>query len=82
MLQRRNTLALDDYLTISEAAALLGVTHWTLRNWDRAGKLKACRHPMNGYRLYVREALEELLAQLATRAERPPRVRRRKEPAG
>ena len=42
----------DRSLTISEAASELGVTSATLRNWDRAGKLKAHRHPINRYRLY------------------------------
>jgi len=39
-------------LTVSQAAFELGITSATLRNWDRAGKLKAHRHPINGYRLY------------------------------
>jgi excisionase family DNA binding protein len=42
----------DHLLTISEAATELDVSPATLRNWDRAGKLKAHRHPINGYRLY------------------------------
>jgi DNA-binding transcriptional MerR regulator len=42
----------DRLLTISQAATELAVTPATLRNWDRAGKLKAHRHPINGYRLY------------------------------
>ena len=42
----------EQLLTISEAARLLGVSAGTLRNWDRAGKLSAVRHPMNHYRLY------------------------------
>lgn len=55
---------LGDYLTVSEAAAVLGVSTSTLRNWDRVGKLKARRHPINDYRLYRREELEELLRKL------------------
>jgi len=43
-------------LTVGEAAAFLGVSPSTLRNWDRAGRLKAGRHPINGYRLYERGA--------------------------
>lgn len=39
-------------LTVGEAAKELEVTAATLRNWDRAGKLTAHRHPINGYRLY------------------------------
>lgn len=47
-------------LTVGEAAEELGVTPATLRNWDRAGKLKAQRHPINGYRLYQRKDIEAL----------------------
>lgn len=39
---------LNAYLTVSEAADALGVSASTLRNWDRSGKLKATRHPING----------------------------------
>ena len=52
---------LNSYLTIGEAAELLGVSAATLRNWDRAKKLVAYRHPFNGYRLYSKSDLEELL---------------------
>ena len=43
-----------DIVTIKEAASLLGVSEPTLRRWDDAGKFKARRHPINGYRLYDR----------------------------
>lgn len=55
---------LSDYLTVGEAAATLGVSRSTLRNWDKAGKLKAYRHPMNDYRLYKRSELEALLEKV------------------
>ena len=51
----------SDFLTISEAADFLGVSTATLRNWDRAGKLKPRRHPHNGYRIYLHEDLEAVL---------------------
>lgn len=41
-----------DLVTIKEAADLLGVAEVTLRRWDEAGKFRARRHPINGYRLY------------------------------
>ena len=50
-----------DLLTIQEAAKMLGVSMPTLRNWDTNGKLKALRHPMNRYRLYLKLDLEKLL---------------------
>jgi len=52
---------LDDYLTVTAAADLVGVSPSTLRNWDRQGKLCPARHPVNGYRLYLRHELERLL---------------------
>jgi len=58
------TLNLAGYLTVSEAAERLGVSSGTLRNWDRAGRLKAHRNPLNGYRLYRRSDLEALLLKI------------------
>ena len=49
--------------TVSEAADLLGVTTTTLRNWDKAGKLKPSRDPMNSYRLYPVEDIIRLLQE-------------------
>lgn len=47
----------SDLLTVQDAARLLGVSVPTLRRWDDAGKFPAKRHPMNGYRLYARDAV-------------------------
>ena len=58
---------LADYLTVGEAAERLGVSRTTLRNWDKAGKLKPHRHPLNRYRLYRRSELEKLLDQVTER---------------
>lgn len=55
---------LKDYLRISEAAEYLGVSPNTLRNWENAGKLVAHRHPINGYRLFKKEDLDEVLKQV------------------
>ncbi len=57
---------LDDYLLISEAAAYLGVSPATLRNWERQGKLSTYRHPINRYRLYRKSDLDAILWQVAT----------------
>ena len=65
MLRRRRLRNLREYLTVKEAAALLGVSTKTLRNWDRAGKFRPGRHPINGYRLDRREELEAMLAKAA-----------------
>lgn len=52
---------IKDYATIKEAAELLGVDKTTLRRWDKAGKLKPYRHPINSYRLYNKSDLEQIL---------------------
>lgn len=55
---------ISEYLTIGEAAEVLGVSKDTLRRWDRSGDLKARRHPVSRYRLYVRHDLEQFLLRL------------------
>jgi excisionase family DNA binding protein len=63
---------LQAYLTIRQAADLIGASTSTLRAWDRAGKLKATRNPMNRYRLYRREDIEALLARIQKTATASP----------
>ncbi len=64
-------MKLRDYLTIKEAAALLGVSPNTLRNWERAGRIPTYRHPINNYRLYKQAELEQLLAAVEQSVEKP-----------
>ena len=54
------------YLTVKEVADLLGVTPLTLRNWDKSGKLKAYRNPINNYRIYKPGDVELLLRKIET----------------
>ena len=61
---------LTDFMQISEAAEYLGVSPNTLRNWDNAGKIIAYRHPVNGYRLFKKEELDEVLNQV----QEPPSI--------
>jgi len=71
---------LNEYLTVADAASVLGVCKDTLRRWDRAGKLTARRHPVTRYRLYLKTELESLLKGLAAKAEgRPLRKRSTKK---
>lgn len=56
---------LSDYMRVAEAAEYLGVSPNTLRNWVNAGKIAAVRHPVNDYRLFMREDLDALLKQVA-----------------
>jgi site-specific DNA-cytosine methylase len=54
-----------NFLKIRDAARLIGVSENTLRNWDRAGHLRAFRHPINGYRLYRVADLHALLDRVS-----------------
>jgi type I restriction-modification system DNA methylase subunit len=74
---------LDGYVKLREAAETLGVSPNTLRNWDRSGKLKAIRHPVNQYRMYrlsdvarlVRETEQLYLPGLQIESTSPQSVR-------
>lgn len=52
------------YLTINEAAKIVGVTTLTLRNWDKKGLLTAYRNPLNNYRVYRLDQIEVLLRKI------------------
>lgn len=52
-------------ISLTEAAAFLGISKATLRNWDNDGKLVAVRNPMNGYRQYDMESLIKLKNEIA-----------------
>jgi len=54
----------ERYVTIKEAANILGVSPLTLRNWDKSGKFPAQRHPMNNYRVYKLSALEHIIQDI------------------
>lgn len=58
------------YFSIKEAAEILGVSPLTLRNWDKSGKFKANRHPMNNYRVYKHSALRKLIEDIETNTQR------------
>ena len=66
---------LDAYLTIKEAAELLGVSVNTLRNWGRDGRVPMHRNPANGYRLFKRTDLEGFLRAVDASSERPRKAR-------
>lgn len=58
------------YFSIKETAKILGVTPLTLRNWDKKGKLKAYRNPINNYRLYKKEDIELFLRKIENKDSR------------
>ena len=55
------TSTLPRLLTSREAAALLGVTLWTIRDWVAAGKLRAVRVGRHGRLRFRREDLDRLI---------------------
>lgn len=57
---RRRSPEPADLITIAEAAKLLAVSLPTLRRWDENGKFPARRHPMSGYRMYLRRDVMKL----------------------
>lgn len=52
----------DEYLAISGAAALVGVSVDTLRRWERDGRIRAVRTP-TGHRRFKRSDMEALLRE-------------------
>jgi len=56
---------LKDYITVKQAAEILGVSPLTLRRWDKAGKLRSYRNPANNYRLYRKDELKFFLKKVA-----------------
>lgn len=66
------------YVTLQEAASYLGVSKATLRNWDKAGKLKATRDPINQYRVYALSHLQEIQARLPFEEEKAPTIHEKK----
>ena len=60
----RSVPNLREYLTVTQAASVLGVAANTIRAWDAAGKIPSRRNPANGYRLFKRTDLEAFLASI------------------
>lgn len=55
------------YLKVKEVANLLAVTPLTLRNWDKSGRLKALRNPINNYRVYKADDVELFLRKIESK---------------
>ena len=54
---------INEFMTVGEASDYLGVSPTSLRRWDRAGKLRARRHPVSRYRLYLKDDLDKFLGE-------------------
>ena len=54
----------NEYVTVKDAAEMLGISPNTLRSWGASGAIVEYRHPINNYRLYRRIDLEKLRKRL------------------
>jgi site-specific DNA-methyltransferase (adenine-specific) len=55
---------MDKFISISEAAEILGVNKETLRRWDKSGKFPSSRNPINNYRVYTINQINLLVKEL------------------
>ena len=55
---------MGEYLSVGEAADILNVNAETLRRWDKSGKFKSSRHPINNYRVYSEDQVHSLAEEL------------------
>lgn len=55
---------MKNYLSLSEAAELIGKSKETLRRWDKEGILNAVREPVSNYRVYRKTDIDDLLLNL------------------
>jgi len=55
---------MENYLNISQAAKILGVSPGTLRRWDKAGKFPSQRHPINNYRIYKEDQVKFVVKEM------------------
>lgn len=63
------------FLTVKQVAKILGVTPLTIRNWDKSGKLQAYRNPLNNYRLYKSDDIEELLRKITESRQKTKKIK-------
>jgi superfamily II DNA or RNA helicase len=56
----------ETYVTVHEAAEILGVAPNTVRAWGATGKIPEYRHPLNSYRFYKRADLENVYSPART----------------
>lgn len=61
----------NKFIKIKEASDILGVSKLTLRNWDNSGKLKAYRHPINNYRVYKIEDIDNITQKIQNSGKLP-----------
>ncbi len=54
-------MVISEYISLSEAAELIGKSKETLRRWDNEGILTAVREPVSNYRVYRKKDIQKFL---------------------
>ncbi|WPY97654.1 DNA (cytosine-5-)-methyltransferase [Christiangramia sp. OXR-203] len=57
-------MVMENYLSLSETAEIIGKSKETLRRWDNEGILNAVREPVSNYRVYRKDDIENLMGKL------------------
>lgn len=55
---------MEKLINIKKAAEILNVSTETLRRWDNSGKFPSLRHPINNYRVYSEEQLNNFVQEM------------------
>jgi site-specific DNA-methyltransferase (adenine-specific) len=55
---------MEKLINIKKAAEILNVSAETLRRWDNSGKFPSLRHPINNYRVYSEEQLNNFIQEM------------------
>lgn len=55
---------MEKLVNIKKAAEILNVSTETLRRWDNSGKFPSRRHPINNYRVYSEEELNNFVREM------------------
>lgn len=71
---------MEKLYTVAEAAEKIGVNKETLRRWDKNGKFKSSRHPINNYRVYTLEKINALVKELQLEFAIEPEIRSLPDP--
>lgn len=65
--------SMEEFVRVKEAAEILGVAANTVRTWGADGRIPEYRHPINNYRLFRRDDLEALIAQVSKQNKKKPK---------
>ena len=53
-----------EWLTIQQAAEILGTSRQSLRNWQLRGLITSVRHPFNNRRVYMKTEIERVYKEI------------------